>query len=41
MEKVIDDLKGSGSPTTKWVEGKRFENNASDEEILEFISKIK
>ena len=41
MEKVIDDLKGSGSPTTKWVEGKRFESNASDEEILEFISKIK
>ena len=37
--KVIDDLKGSASPTTKWVEGKRFDSNASDEEILEFIKK--
>ena len=37
--KVIDDLKGSASPTTKWVEGKRFDSNASDEELLEFIKK--
>ena len=37
--KVIDDLRGSASPTTKWVEGKRFDSDSSDDEILEFIKK--